>query len=189
MRPCVPVKTVGLSELLQEGGLGGADSEAGGEFPHDGEASHQAAPQGPAEAPSRPLAEQRPFASLHLLLPRPPVTCCGFQGGEGALEKKLRAWWLLSWARDKARAGTRASATWPALLGSPRDLCFLLCPKWGIPALMALRKSPAVPPTSSCLLFLPHLFPCRTLCESSPDKENILLPSRMPGLLCMSSHT
>lgn len=116
MRPCVPVKTVGLSELLQEGGLGGADSEAGGEFPHDGEASHQAAPQGPAEAPSRPLAEQRPFASLHLLLPRPPVTCCGFQGGEGALEKKLRAWWLLSGARDKARAGTRASATWPALL-------------------------------------------------------------------------
>lgn len=108
MRPCVPVKTVGLSELLQEGGLGGADSEAGGEFPHDGEASHQAAPQGPAEAPSRPLAEQRPFASLHLLLPRPPVTCCGFQGGEGALEKKLRAWWLLSGARDKARAGTRA---------------------------------------------------------------------------------
>lgn len=76
MRPCVPVKAVGLSELLQEGGLGGADSEAGGEFPHDGEASHQAAPQGPAEAPSRPLAEQRtlcqpppvaPQAACHLM--------------------------------------------------------------------------------------------------------------------------
>lgn len=75
MRPCVPVKAVGLSELLQEGGLGGADSEAGGEFPLDGEASHQAVLQGPAEAPSGPLAEQRalcqpppvaPQAAYHL---------------------------------------------------------------------------------------------------------------------------
>lgn len=28
-----------------------------------------------------------PFASLHLLLPRLPVTCGRFQEGEGALEK------------------------------------------------------------------------------------------------------
>lgn len=87
MPPCVPVKVAGLSELLQEGGLGGADSEAGGEFPHDGEASHQAAPQGRAEAPSRLWQSRGPFASLHLLLPRLPVTCGRFQEGEGALEK------------------------------------------------------------------------------------------------------
>ena len=120
----------------------------------------------------------------HLSLPRLAVTCCEFQGGEGAPGDRGKP--------DDSVAGpgtgTRAEATGPAHpappLGSPKDLSLFLCLKWGIPVPRVLRKSPDTRPTSSYqppTSHLPssHLFPL-SFCGFSIGKgKSPFLPSRL----------
>ena len=85
----------------------------------------------------------------HLSLPRLAVTCCEFQGGEGAPGECRKP------DDSVAGPGTSMGAEATGLahpappLGSPKDLSLFLCLKWGIPVPRVLRKSPDTRPTSS----------------------------------------